>query len=324
MYDALVAQVPGAFGDRLRGRMRSERPWRRRPVDILRAPDVFRLVRDLKPAEIYYLAAFQGDSSTARLPDDVELFRRSYEVHVAGVVHFLEAIRRFSPATRLFYAASSHVFGRPKARVQDERAPIDPTSVYGITKAAGLQACRLYRRRYGVFASVGVLYSHAHRPGVRLEQDHTGLRGDPARPAQETRLGRSGRQGRLGLRARFRRRDAGHPETRRSRGFHRGHRPRAFGAPVRADRVVAGGSRLAFARNGRSAAHDPREIDARRRSAQAHAPHRLAAERHVRKDDSKSFCTTKESLTRRESAATMALEPENAFSPQIRLRTPAR
>ena len=160
LYDALAAQGRTPLGI-ARGRTR---PWRRGPVDILRAPEVFSLVRDLKPAEIYYLAAF-NHSSTARLPDDVELFRRSYRAHVEGVVHFLEAVRRFSPATRLFYAASSHVFGRPKTRVQTERTPLDPATVYGITKAAGLQACRFYRRRYGVFASVGILYNHAQGPG---------------------------------------------------------------------------------------------------------------------------------------------------------------
>ena len=163
LYDALVAQGRTPLGI-ARGKMRGERSWRRRPVDILRAPEVFKLVRELKPAEIYYLAAF-NHSSTARLPNDVELLRRSYEVHVAGAVHFLEAIRRFSPTTRFFYAASAHVFGRSKARVQNERTPIDPTTVYGLTKAAGLQACRLYRRRYGVFASVGILYNHAQGPG---------------------------------------------------------------------------------------------------------------------------------------------------------------
>lgn len=162
LYDALAAQGRRPLGI-ARGRVRSESPWRGKSVDILRVPEVFKLVRAFRPAEVYYLAAF-NHSSTDRLPDEVELFRRSYDAHVVGVVHFLEAIRRFSPATRLFYAASAHIFGRPKGRVQDERTPIDPVTVYGITKAAGLQACRLYRRRHGVFAAAGILYNHAQGP----------------------------------------------------------------------------------------------------------------------------------------------------------------
>jgi GDPmannose 4,6-dehydratase len=163
LFDALAAQGRKPLGI-ARGRMRSESPWRRSPVDILRAREVFELVRDLKPAEVYYLAAF-NHSSTDRLPDNVELLRRSHEAHVAGTLNFLEAIRLFSPATRLFYAASSHVFGRPKTRVQNERSPLAPETIYGVTKAAGLLACGLYRRRYGVFASAGILYNHEHGPG---------------------------------------------------------------------------------------------------------------------------------------------------------------
>lgn len=163
LFDALAAQGRKPLGIG-RGRTRGESPWRRKPVEIQNAEQVCALVREFKPAEIYYLAAF-NHSSTARLPNEAELFRRSHEVHVAGLVNFLEAIRRFSPATRLFYAASAHVFGRPKTRVQNEKTSIKPVTIYGMTKAAGLEACRFYRRRHGVFASVGILYNHAQGPG---------------------------------------------------------------------------------------------------------------------------------------------------------------
>jgi GDPmannose 4,6-dehydratase len=76
------------------------------------------------------------------------------------LVHFLEAIRRFSPATRLFYAASSHVFGSPRVPLQDEDTPLAPANVYGVTKAAGLLTCRYYRAVHGVYAAAGILYNH--------------------------------------------------------------------------------------------------------------------------------------------------------------------
>ncbi len=128
-------------------------------VDISNPRQVFELVRRLKPHEIYYLAAFHHSSEDPAM-DPLELFRRSQEVHVLSLINVLEAIRRFSKTTRLFYAASSHVFGSPKTRVQDETTPISPNNVYGITKAAGLLACRYYREQHGVFASVGILYNH--------------------------------------------------------------------------------------------------------------------------------------------------------------------
>lgn len=129
------------------------------PIDILKTKVVFNLVRKFKPHEIYHLAAFHHSSQDPAI-DPVELFQKSCDVHVSALVNFLEAIRQFSPSTRLFYAASSHVFGSPKTPVQDESTPLAPENVYGVTKAAGLLTCRYYRRQHGVFASVGILYNH--------------------------------------------------------------------------------------------------------------------------------------------------------------------
>jgi GDPmannose 4,6-dehydratase len=44
--------------------------------------------------------------------------------------------------------------------VQDESTPFDPVCVYGISKAGGVQMCRYFRRKHGVFASAGILYNH--------------------------------------------------------------------------------------------------------------------------------------------------------------------
>jgi GDPmannose 4,6-dehydratase len=90
----------------------------------------------------------------------VALFTQSYAVNVVSLLNFLEAIRQYSPKTRLFYAASSHVFGRPETSPQDENTPINPLGIYAITKVSGLQLCRMYRTVYLVFASVGILYNH--------------------------------------------------------------------------------------------------------------------------------------------------------------------
>jgi len=130
-----------------------------RKQDILKFDEVADLIRKYRPAEIYYLAAFHHSAES--LPNkNVELLRRSYAVHVSGLMNFLEAIRNFCPSARLFYAASSHIFGEPNQKIQDENTPINPGCIYGITKAAGLALCKFYRSRYGIFASSGILYNH--------------------------------------------------------------------------------------------------------------------------------------------------------------------
>src|ERR1043165_3785329 len=116
-------------------------------TDILSRDQVFELVRRLKPDEIYYLAAYQHSSEDVELQsNDSLMFERSYAVNTTGVIHFLDAVAQTSPTTRLFYAASSHIFGAPATQPQTELTPMNPESVYGITKPAGIHACRHFRR----------------------------------------------------------------------------------------------------------------------------------------------------------------------------------
>src|SRR3990172_959286 len=128
-------------------------------VDIGNADEVFSLIGEFMPDEIYYLAAFHQSSEDEGM-DTIELFRGSSQVNVLSLVNFLEGIRVLSPATRLFYAASSHIFKGTPSDMQDEITPVNPTCIYGITKASGLFTCRFYRNTYAVFASTGILYNH--------------------------------------------------------------------------------------------------------------------------------------------------------------------
>lgn len=128
-------------------------------VDIYKSAAVNNLISKFQPREVYYLAAFHHSSEDPQI-NNPELLRRSYEAHVAGLGNFLEAIKSFLPKARLFYAASSHIFGETKKEKQDEKTPINPVCIYGITKAAGLELCRFYRSRYRVFAAAGILYNH--------------------------------------------------------------------------------------------------------------------------------------------------------------------
>jgi GDPmannose 4,6-dehydratase len=112
-----------------------------------------------KPDEVYYLAAFHHSSEDMEI-EAGKLWALSYNINTASLHHFLEAIRLYSPHTRLFYAASSHIFGNPPTDLQDESTPINPTSFYGITKATGLFLCRSYRKMHGIYSATGILYNH--------------------------------------------------------------------------------------------------------------------------------------------------------------------
>jgi len=64
------------------------------------------LVEEVKPDEIYYLAAHHASSERAGGDDEWSLLRDSMHVHVEGLVAFLDAIRRQRLSSRLVYAAS--------------------------------------------------------------------------------------------------------------------------------------------------------------------------------------------------------------------------
>jgi len=129
-------------------------------IDIADRRQVRALVADWRPDRVYYLAACHHSSEEQTGTDPVDLFERSYAVHVRGLIHFLQAIKDTAPAARLFYAASSLVYGDAASDVQDERTPFAPRCVYGITKTDGIHCCRFYRETHGVFAATGILYNH--------------------------------------------------------------------------------------------------------------------------------------------------------------------
>ena len=128
-------------------------------IDLSDTITVLNLIKRTKPSEIYHLAAFHG-SSENKIEDDVFLLKNSWNTNVLSTINLLEGIRNYSPKTKLFYAASSQMFGKPKTNINNENIPFNPVNIYGITKHAGTKLCHYYRNNYDVFASVGIMYTH--------------------------------------------------------------------------------------------------------------------------------------------------------------------
>lgn len=130
------------------------------PVDIADALSVQVLVQAFQPSEVYYLAAHHHSSQEANV-NAAEVWDRSWAVHVHGFGHVLQALVAFVPKARVFYAASSRVFGATTITVPlDEAAPHRPDDSYGVTKAAGMLLADHYRRVHGQFVSCGILFNH--------------------------------------------------------------------------------------------------------------------------------------------------------------------
>jgi GDPmannose 4,6-dehydratase len=119
-------------------------------------------VRSFQPHEIYYVAAHHASSQTQATVVDLHRdYQTGVTVNVCGLLHFLEAMRLHAPASRLFYASSSLIFGNdPRQTPQNETTPVAPEEPYGFLKCLAGEACKDYRRRHGEYASVGILFNH--------------------------------------------------------------------------------------------------------------------------------------------------------------------
>jgi GDPmannose 4,6-dehydratase len=114
---------------------------------------VFNVVGKVEPDECYHLAAqsfvayaFEDEFSTLM-------------TNINGTHHILSAIRQLVPACRLYFAASSEMFGNAEPP-QTENTPFRPRSAYGISKLTGYHLVRNYREAYDLFAVSGILFNH--------------------------------------------------------------------------------------------------------------------------------------------------------------------
>jgi GDPmannose 4,6-dehydratase len=129
------------------------------PVDLRDREAVRTLLGEVQPREIYHLAAHHH-ASQGSVGDDLDLYRRSHDIHALATANLLDGISRTCPTARLFFAGSCQLFGAPSVAVQDESTPMRPDNVYAITKLAGVNLCHYYRRQRGVYAAVGLLFNH--------------------------------------------------------------------------------------------------------------------------------------------------------------------
>jgi GDPmannose 4,6-dehydratase len=127
-------------------------------VDLQDEAQLAQVCARFPPDEVYYLAA--RHHSAEEHPEEATELRECTKVHLLGFINVLEALRRHAPGCRVFYASSSHTFGQPTTPAQNESTPYDPRNPYAVTKVAGAHTCRLYRERYGMHVSVGILYNH--------------------------------------------------------------------------------------------------------------------------------------------------------------------
>jgi GDPmannose 4,6-dehydratase len=123
-------------------------------ADLLDQLSVITLISDVKPHEVYNLAA-QSFVPTSWLQPLL-----TGEFTALGVTRMLEAIRLVDRNIRFYQASSSEMFGAVREEPQNELTPFHPRSPYGVAKVYGHWITINYRESYGIFACSGILFNH--------------------------------------------------------------------------------------------------------------------------------------------------------------------
>ena len=134
-----------------------------KPADLLDQLSLLRLIDDVRPHELYNLAAMSF------VPASWDQPMLTGEFNSQGVTRLLDAVRRVDPGIRFYQASSSEMFGKVREVPQTELTPFYPRSPYGVSKVFAHYITVNYRESYNLFAVSGMLFNHeSPRRGIEF------------------------------------------------------------------------------------------------------------------------------------------------------------
>ena len=124
--------------------------------DMTDSTNLIRLIQEIKPSEIYNLAAQSHVKVSFDLPE------YTAETDAVGTLRLLEAVRicGLVQKTRIYQASTSELYGKVQETPQTETTSFYPRSPYGVAKIYAFWITKNYREAYGMFAVNGILFNH--------------------------------------------------------------------------------------------------------------------------------------------------------------------
>lgn len=124
--------------------------------DMTDSSSLIRIIREVKPTEIYNLAAQSHVKVSFEVPE------YTAETDAVGTLRLLEAVRILNreKVTRIYQASTSELYGKVQEVPQSETTPFYPRSPYGCAKLYGFWITKNYRESYGMYAVNGILFNH--------------------------------------------------------------------------------------------------------------------------------------------------------------------
>jgi GDPmannose 4,6-dehydratase len=122
--------------------------------DLTDLSSIIRMMSDVKPDEVYNLAAQSFVKSSWNQP------LLTGEVTGLGCTNVLEAVRSSHPQARFYQASSSEMYGLIQEDMQSETTPFYPRSPYAVAKLYAHWMTVNYRESFDLHASSGILFNH--------------------------------------------------------------------------------------------------------------------------------------------------------------------
>lgn len=124
--------------------------------DLTDSTNLIRIIQEIKPDEIYNLAAMSHVHVSFEIPE--------YTANVDGIgtLRLLEAIRilGLEKKTRIYQASTSELYGKVQEVPQTETTPFYPRSPYAVAKMYAFWITVNYREAYNIYACNGILFNH--------------------------------------------------------------------------------------------------------------------------------------------------------------------
>ena len=121
--------------------------------DLSDATSLINLLRDIKPDEVYNLAAQSHVKVSFEVPD------YTGDISGLGSLRILEALRASKLESKFYQASSSELYGSTPPP-QSETTTFHPRSPYAVSKLYAFWSTVNYREAYGMHASNGILFNH--------------------------------------------------------------------------------------------------------------------------------------------------------------------
>jgi len=124
--------------------------------DLTDSTNIIRLIKQIKPDEIYNLAA------QSHVQVSFETAEYTANADGIGILRILEAVRLLDmiDKTRIYQASTSELYGKAVETPQTEKTPFYPRSPYGVAKLYAYWIIKNYREAYNMFACNGILFNH--------------------------------------------------------------------------------------------------------------------------------------------------------------------